>query len=121
VRSVFALWGPVLLCMAGIFVASSISQPPMPAGVSDVSLHAIAYFVLALLLIRALAEGRWTGVTPARVILAVIITVLYGLSDEWHQSFVPSRHADVRDVVADAIGACMAAVAVWAWSIIRRL
>jgi VanZ family protein len=119
--SVFALWGPVALCMAAIFFASSLSHPPMPREVPDVSLHALAYFGLALLVIRALAHARWERVTPARLLAAVILTVLYGVSDEWHQSFVPSRHADVRDLIADAFGACAAAVSVWAWGIIRRL
>ena len=28
----------------------------------------------------------------------------YGVSDEWHQSFVPTRHAELRDLRADAMG-----------------
>ena len=32
----------------------------------------------------------------------------YGATDEWHQSFVPGRDADVRDLVADAVGAALA-------------
>lgn len=38
------------------------------------------------------------------VILAFVITCLYGVSDEFHQKFVPGRTPDVYDVVADAIG-----------------
>jgi VanZ family protein len=73
------------------------------------------------LLIRALAGNRWSGVSLATLTAAWLIAVGYGVTDEWHQSFVPNRHADVRDVAADAIGALAAAVAVGAWSIIRRL
>ena len=53
--------------------------------------------------------------------MAVLIAVAYGVTDEWHQSFVPNRHADPRDLAADAIGACAAAASVKAWDIIRRL
>ena len=106
--------------MAAIFVASSIPDPPVP-GVPDVSLHQAAYFGLTLLIIRALARNAWRGVTMLTLIAAWTIAVAYGVSDEWHQSFVPNRHAELRDVGSDAIGALGAAVVVAAWGIIRRL
>jgi hypothetical protein len=74
------LWLPVVVYMAGIFIASSVSDPQIPTGVSDVSLHGVAYFGLTLLLIRALAGGRWAGVTGATVATAWAIAVLYGVS-----------------------------------------
>ena len=115
------LWIPVIGYMAAIFVVSGQSDPPMPADVPDVSLHGLAYCGLTLLLIRALSGGRWQGVTLATLAAAVVIAVLYGASDEWHQSFVPERHADWRDLRADAIGAAAAASVVGLWDIIRRL
>lgn len=115
------LWLPVVLYMAGIFVASSIPNPPVPSDVSDVSLHEAAYFGLTLLLIRALARGDWRGVTLTTLAAAWLVAVAYGASDEWHQSFVPNRHAEWRDLGSDALGALAAAVLVGAWGIIRRL
>jgi VanZ family protein len=115
------LWGPVVLYMVGIFIASSISNPPMPSNVPDVSLHEAAYFGLALLLIRALSRGTWAGATIGTLVAAWTIAVVYGATDEWHQSFVPNRHADWRDLGADAAGAMAAAVGVKLWDIIRRL
>ena len=53
--------------------------------------------------------------------VAWVVAVAYGVTDEWHQSFVPNRQADVRDVIANAIGALVATGVVGAWSIIRRL
>lgn len=35
-------------------------------------------------------------------------SVLYAFSDEWHQSFVPGRTADWRDIIIDALGAALA-------------
>ena len=70
-----------------------------------------------MLLIRALAGGRWSAVTVATLVQAASIAVAYGVTDEWHQSFVPGRDADLWDVVADALGATLAigAVGVLAW------
>jgi VanZ family protein len=107
--------------MTGIFYASSLSDPPMPSDVPDVSLHGAAYFGLTLLLIRALARASWRGVTLTTLGIAWLVAVLYGVTDEWHQSFVPNRHAELRDLGSDAIGAFVAAALVGAWSIIRRL
>ena len=120
-RSPLWLWLPVIAYMAGIFYASSLPNPPVPAGVSDVSLHEAAYFGLTLLLIRALARGRWSGVTMATLASAWMIAVAYGVTDEWHQSFVPNRFAELRDLGSDAIGAFVATVVAGAWGIIRRL
>lgn len=106
--------------MAGIFVASSLPNPPVPQNVPDVSLHEAAYFGLTLVVIRALARGSWTGVTRLTLAAAWVIAVAYGATDEWHQSFVPDRHAELRDLGSDAIGAFAAAVLIGAWGIIRR-
>jgi VanZ family protein len=115
------LWAPVALYMAAIFYASSLQNPPTPPGLIDVDLHALAYFGLMVLVLRAVARARWPGVTLGTIAVAWSITVAYGLSDEWHQMYVPTRHAEWRDVAADAIGALAAGIGAKAWSIIRRL
>jgi VanZ family protein len=106
--------------MVAIFIASSIPHPPAP-GVSDVWLHAAAYFALTLLISRALARGTWGGVTLLTLTAAWTIAATYGGTMEWLQSYVPNRHAELRDVIANAIGALTAVVGVAAWGIIRRL
>lgn len=69
-----------------------------PPGADKVA-HAGAYGVLGALL--TVATGRpW---------LAVLIAAAFGVSDEFHQSFVPQRAADVYDVVADTVGATIGA------------
>jgi VanZ family protein len=104
----------VLLVMATIFVASSIPDVgPLPGGMSDKSAHSIAYALLAGLLLRALARGRLSGVTWRSACAAVVLTTLYGVSDEWHQSFVPGRSPDRYDILADAIGAIAGVAGGW--------
>jgi len=62
------------------------------------TLHIIEYGVLFLLWRFALyntKNGIW---------LAAVISVLYGISDELHQSFVPTREGRIRDVFIDTLG-----------------
>lgn len=112
------LWGPVVAYMALIFYQSSLSNPSLPSSLSDKVVHLAAYGVLAGLVVRALLGGFPRPVTWRAAVLAVLITVLYGASDEWHQSFVPRRAADVMDLVADGAGALLAVVAAWGCGIL---
>jgi len=70
--------------------------------------HVAEYFVLALLIDRGWRRGsrlrpRWA---PAA---AFVVAALYSLTDEWHQSFVPSRTASLFDCGFDSVGAAIAA------------
>ncbi len=113
-------WTPVAAYMAGIFALSSISQPPAFPGNTDKDLHALVYGGLAAFVVRALAGGWRQRVTWTTAIVAMLIAVLYGVSDEFHQSFVPNRQSDVRDVVADTVGAAIASSACVVWSRLWR-
>jgi len=115
----WALWAPVVLYLALIFGLSSIANPPeLPEG-SDKNLHALLYSGLGLLLVRALAGGLNRPVRLGIVLTATVLSALYGVSDEIHQYYVPPRQVEALDVVADTIGAGLAAIALYAWGIIR--
>ncbi len=108
------LWGPVVLQMAIIFAASSIQNlGELPGGMSDKSGHSIGYALLGGLFLRAFARGRLRDVTWRRAAAAIIVATLYGVSDEFHQMFVPGRTADRYDVLADCIGATLGVAAGW--------
>ena len=53
---------------------------------------------------------RWSAITirrPAYIVpgmLSFVICLLYAASDEWHQSFVPGRSAQMQDVAVDMAG-----------------
>ena len=115
------VWGPAWVTMVLIFVLSSISGlGPIPGGVDDGVAHALQYAVLAALLLRGFAGARWRGVKVRAAALAVLLATLYGVTDEAHQWFVPGRTAEVTDLVADALGAAVAAGVICGWSIVRR-
>ncbi len=120
-RHLLWYWAPVVVWMAAIFAVSSMSSlPDIPGGFSDKSAHASEYAVLGLLLARALAGPRWLSITFPPVAAAVVLATAYGVSDEWHQLFVPGRDFEVRDMMADAAGASVAAGGLWLLGIIRR-
>lgn len=103
-------WVPglvTLLWMGAIFALSARSTIPVPpgmaAGLTAIAGHLVAYAVLAALIwwmIEPLNIGP-----PRRFALALVGAVAYGLTDEWHQSFVPGRDASSFDIAVDAIGA----------------
>jgi VanZ family protein len=104
--SLLLLWAPVALYAVAIFIESSISQiPALPSGFSDKDGHGLLYAGLAVLTARALWRGRWAGATLPTAVLAIVLTALYGATDEFHQWFVPGRTADVMDWLSDLAGA----------------
>ena len=64
--------------------------------------------MMALLAIRAFGHGLGKPVSGAAFWSGVVVAVLYGASDEWHQTFVPSRVGDIYDLLFDAMGALFA-------------
>lgn len=66
------------------------------------SLHLIEFAILYWLIGFAfIAHNKWS---ERASILAAMVAILYGLTDEIHQSFVPSRSATVIDFVKDTMG-----------------
>ena len=103
-------WAPPLLYMALIFAISSMKQPPFPMPefewfTIDKLYHFIEYAILGGLVARAFLKAK-PSVVPSQLVwgLAAVLSILYGASDEWHQTFVPGRLATVADWVADVLG-----------------
>jgi VanZ family protein len=107
--------------MAALFYVSSLSTiPGPPPGFTDKHEHFFFYGILGALTLRALARGEWRRVGLLTVVGAIVISSLYGVTDEFHQRFVPGRDYDVLDMLADGVGSATAAGLLWAWAIIRR-
>lgn len=112
-------WVPSLLYMALIFGVSSMEQPPLPMPkfewlTIDKLYHFIEYAILGGLLAWAFVKAK-PRVVPSQTIwvLAAVISILYGASDEWHQTFVPGRFATLADWVADALGSIAGVLGVY--------
>ncbi|MGR9116795.1 MAG: VanZ family protein [Gammaproteobacteria bacterium] len=65
--------------------------------------HAGAYFIMAVFAWRTF---RHAFSKPG--LITLLFCGLYGISDEWHQSFVDGRYADILDWLADFTGAGLA-------------
>lgn len=90
-----------------IFFLSHQSRLPAPP-TNDKAVHFVAYAVMGGLFARSFWWGtRWRA--PWVVVLAAVAAAIYGISDEWHQSFVPGRDASWGDVWADALGSVVGA------------
>jgi len=70
--------------------------------------HLIEYFILGFLLFRAFCGGSTASWKWRWSLFAIIGVVLSAVSDEWHQSFVPTRAASVVDVGIDTAGGILA-------------
>jgi hypothetical protein len=112
-----AYWLPVMAFAALIFCLSAISKPQLYfpllswAG-GDKAVHALEYGTLAILCYRAFrnATGYWAAKNA--FVLALFASAAYGLTDEWHQYFVPFRSPEGLDLLADSVG-CLSALLAW--------
>jgi len=101
-------WLPVVVWGIVIFAVSSFSRFPesvQPLFSLDEIAHAIEYAVFSFLLARALKNSKKQNLSSKFRIIAVIIAILYGITDEFHQSFVPMRTPSVIDLFYDGLGA----------------
>ena len=96
--------------------SSDTSSVPLPYH-TDKLAHFTEFGLLCLLICWSLSSARIGNKWIYKIILAIGIASLYGISDEFHQSFTPHRSVDIFDWFADTIGAITAG---FLWQIITR-
>jgi VanZ family protein len=116
VKRLIKYWLPLFLWAALIFTFSSLTTP----AASEVywrefaikkTAHMVEYGIFAVLLYRALKSS---GVKKGKaMIVSIFLALLYGASDEFHQSFTPGREPKVRDVIFDTIGGSLGILFIW--------
>lgn len=104
-------WTLVAVYATIIFILSSFPYaPPEPgflARVSSTFKHIFEYFIFGFLLLAAFRSN--TKTRKSALLLAFIFASFYGLSDEFHQLFVPGRTASIIDSLADSLGSFLGA------------
>ncbi len=105
-------WLPAIIWALIIFLLSS--RPSVQASrfilydfLLKKTAHFIEYFVLATLIYRSLRNTA--KISKSNLYLAsVVLAVLYAISDEIHQTFIPTREGRIRDVIIDSAGIAFA-------------
>ncbi len=111
---------PMLLVMGTIFLLSAqpgdtLHLPPLP-GLDKIA-HAAIYGLLAATVIFAF-RVQYKEKHPGIVVTSTaLICLCYGVSDEFHQSFVPGRSADGLDLLADLCGGVLLCLL---WVVVQR-
>ena len=105
-------WVPPTLWACLIFTLSHMSSPPTPShvAVNDKIAHAFVYAILAGLVFRALYQSTNYGRAAS---IAFIVSAVYGITDEFHQYFVPYRDPSIYDWYADLVGAGIMCILAW--------
>lgn len=110
-------WLPVIVWAGFIFYLSSIpnlkavANPRWDELIRSL-LHSFFYLVFCLLWWRAfhfLDRGK-------KLFFSVLAVFLYSLSDELHQSFVPTRTFQIQDLLVDNLGSLIGGIGLWKFS-----
>jgi len=100
--------GPAILVAIILFILSSIPYPPpliLNVNYEDLIMHAIAYSGFGFFIARALYyQTGYLRLKKNLLLFTFLIGTIYGISDEFHQYFVPGRVSDILDVLADSVG-----------------
>lgn len=103
-RTAIICWFFTICYMGIIFYFSSLkgtALPELPQGFDKI-FHTGIYAGLAVLIFLSL---KASGVRRYVFLLSVVITTIYGISDEFHQLYVPGRETSISDILVDFIGA----------------
>ncbi|CCJ32809.1 VanZ family protein [Caloramator australicus] len=79
--------------------------------------HFTEYFIFYLLLFNALIDDF---IFNKSLLISIIITFIYSVSDEFHQSFVPGRSPTYKDVLIDTAGGLVCMIFIYLWNLIRK-
>lgn len=109
---ILSLWIPLAGYLGLIYYFSSLSRLNFKLPTADFPLHIIEYFILSILILRAINSGirKKAGLTV--ILLSFAFAIAYAILDEIHQSYVPNRTPSVLDLAADTIGAFLGLMAI---------
>lgn len=105
-----------MACVMGIIFYLShqpgdLIQLPLIPGVDKLA-HCIAYGCLAATFLYGLHPLINSSIKKnIAAIIVITFCLFFGISDEYHQSFIPGRSVSFWDIVADAFGALF--VVIW--------
>jgi VanZ family protein len=112
---------PAILWFIVIYLLSSLPGSAFPfiaIPYIDKFVHVVIFFILCALVDRAIThQTAIPQLVDLHLFLALAVVILYGLGDEFHQSFIPGRRADLFDATADVIGGSLYIITYSIWKI----
>jgi len=105
----FKYWVPLYVYAGLIFYLSSAPRTLPDIGIPflDKILHICEYAVFGLIASRAFRNSSRKMLFENFKIFAILVSIMYGISDEFHQALVPGRQFSVFDMIADGIGGAL--------------
>jgi VanZ family protein len=93
-----------------IFTLTTLPGKDIPnIGISDKIEHATAYCFLAILVnLTFIIQDKYSILKLRSYLYTLILIAIYAALDELHQLFIPTRDCDIKDWIADVIGASIA-------------
>ncbi len=101
------LWATLIFILSSQSVIAGFQESAYDYVFKKLS-HILVYFVLYLLLKRAVDKTTNSKTSTKQLYVPILICLLYAASDEFHQSLVPGRYATIRDIGYDMIGVSVA-------------
>lgn len=119
--SALFLWMSVIFSFSALPGSEYPFDPTLLYYLERKGAHVTEYAILMLLAVR-FAFALFPRLAFKRILFsAAVFSILYGASDEWHQSFVPYRGAKLSDVAIDGLGILlMTGVLFSVWYIYQR-
>lgn len=111
-RKVYLVYVPLIVYWIMLFIATTVPVSNLPSvAVSDKLKHFGAFLGLSVLLsLTLIYQNKILLFKKYFMIAAFIISSIYGLLDEIHQSFVPGRNSEFLDWFADSVGAAVGVI-----------
>jgi VanZ family protein len=105
-RNFLIYWLPLIIYCLAIYIQSGRPGPEHLPDLRflDKFLHFGAYGLLGIFFYRAYETLPLKNFKTLLILISTVSATLYGISDEIHQYFVPSRQSDIMDVIANTIG-----------------
>lgn len=105
------LYSPLILWTVFIYYLSSVPARDIKTTIPDYVVHMIEYGILSLLIYRVVAAVH--GESVRSHIGTWICAIIFGVTDEIHQFFIPGRTPSFRDLSFDALGAGLMLWVLW--------
>ena len=106
-------WLAIILTLISASLIFYISSITFPAGddslgIYEIIYHFTAFSYLTLFLLISLTKGK---PNKPLIIMGIIFAIIYGISDEIHQLFVPGRFASTKDILINSFGILLTSLA----------